>query len=512
MAYKFTPEQEAAIQATIQDFPTYAREWLKIRDKPGTIRPLILNVAQAYVHQKLEEQLKETGMVRAVVLKGRQMGMSSYIAARFYHHTVTSPGKRTYILAHEQAASDNLFAMAQRFHEHYPEILKPALRASNAKELSFSSLDSGYKVATAGNKGAGRSDTAQYVHGSEVSFWSNAESHLSGLLQTVPLLPGTEIVFESTACGIGNTFHDVWCQGVLKEGGWQAIFVPWTWQPEYVINDENIKVDDEDMAYGKMYDLTIPQLRWRRYKIGELGSPLQFKQEYPMTAAEAFEVSNDMAFMKDEVVVAARKSISTAFGPKIIGVDPARSGRDNTVIMIRQGRVAEVVEVVKGDDTMVVVSKILQALRKYSPDAIFIDVGGLGAGIVDRLRELGYRMVRGVDFGSSPLDKNRYVNKRAEMYGLMKEWVGDPPCQIPDDDLLQQDLCGLQIDRFDQHNRVVLESKDAFKKRFKRSPDRGDALALTFAFPVRDAEAERLDMASFSGLGRKNRSTVPGMG
>lgn len=505
-----TPEQEHLVTEIISDFPRYAEEWLKIRDKPGAIKPFVLNRAQMHVHKCLEDQLRDTGMVRAVVLKGRQQGMSTYIAARFFHHTITRPGKRTYILAHEQAASDNLFAMAQRYFEHYPDFLRPVVKSSSAKELSFRSLDSGYKVATAGSKGAGRSDTAQFVHGSEVAYWPNAESHLSGLLQTVPLIPGTEIVFESTADGIGNTYHDIWQQGTAGKGGWQSIFVPWYWQSEYQIFDESVTLDEDDTEYGKLMNLTLPQQKWRRYKIGELGSELQFKREYPTNPAEAFEVSNDMALLTDDAVLKARKATATAYGPKILGVDPARSGRDRTVLIMRQGRVAEIVGSVNGADTMAVVAMVIKLLRSYNPNAVFIDVGGIGAGIVDRLREMGYRFVRGVDFGSTSLEPERYTNKRNEIWQMTKQWVEDQPAQLPDNDTLQEDLCGIQIKRYDSHNRAILESKDEFKKRFKRSPDHGDALALTFAFPVRDERVDKIDMMSYDDGAHVN--TVPGMG
>lgn len=82
--------------------------------------------------------------------------------------------------------------------------------ASNAKELYFSDIDSGYKVGTAGTKGVGRSSTIQYFHGSEVAFWPHAETHAAGVLQAIPKEPGTEIILESTANGIGNYFHKMW--------------------------------------------------------------------------------------------------------------------------------------------------------------------------------------------------------------------------------------------------------------------------------------------------------------
>lgn len=510
-----TDEQRHYLEIILSDFPTYAESFLKIRAKDGTIKDFKLNKAQLYIHGCLEQQIAETGMVRAVILKGRQQGCSTLIGARFFYKTITQPGKRTYILTHEQAATDNLFGMVNRYYEHYPDWLKPTLGASNAKELSFSEMDSGYKVATAGNKGAGRSDTAQYVHSSEAAFWPNAEDHLAGILQTVPLAAGTEIIFESTAKGIGNVFHDIWEKGVARKGGWLAIFIPWHWQEEY--RTRGVEIDNEDREYGAIHGLDEEQMMWRRYKIDELGSEALFKQEYPTTAAEAFEISSEMSFMDSIPVAKARKAEGVlSDGVTILGVDPARKGLDKTVVTLRRGRVAEVVSRVNGDDTMATVGSVLKLIAKYRPNAVFCDIGGIGAGIVDRLRELGHKNVRGVDFGSSPMNKKLYVNKRNEMWGLMKEWIlSEGGVKIPDSDSLQIDLCGILIARYDSHNRAILESKDEFRKRFKRSPDEGDSLALTFAYPVVDYEAEGLQMRAYGEAAEYfegDRVTVPGMG
>ena len=218
------------------DYTLFARDLLKVKNKAGKIVPFSFNEAQAYIHKNLEQQISETGKVRAIILKGRQQGASTYVSGRYFHRVVLNPGKRAFILTHEQAATDNLFDMTQRYLENYPPALRPALGASNTKELLFDLLDSGYKVATAGNKGAGRSATAQLLHGSEVAYWPSAQEHLSGIMQIIPMEPGTEIILESTANGIGNVFHDLW-----NSGAWKQIFVPWFWQHEYRIYDESIQ-------------------------------------------------------------------------------------------------------------------------------------------------------------------------------------------------------------------------------------------------------------------------------
>jgi len=484
----------------LSDFKEYSHKFLKVKNKAGEIVPFRLNAAQEYIHTQLEKQKKETGMVRAEILKGRQQGCSTYVEGRFFHKTTTNFGIQSLILTHEQAATDNLFGMTQRYYENLPDALKPALSASNAKELSFSKLDSSFKVATAGNKGAGRSVTAQLLHGSEVAYWPSAEEHLAGIMQTIPLEPGTEIIFESTANGIGNVFHSIW-----NSRDWLQIFVPWYWQHEYRCS--GVDLSDEDFEYGELFGLDREQMQWRRKKIGELGNDVKlFMREYPSSPAEAFSVSDERSLISSVFVQKARKHAADydKSAPKIIGVDPARFGDDSTVIYVRQGRIAEMIAKLRGKDTMEVVGTIINAINKYSPDAVYIDVGGIGAGIYDRLKEMNYRMVRDVNFGSEPLDKKKYINKRAEMWGLMNEWLSNPPAQIPDSDDIEIDLCGLRYS-YDSHGRLKIESKEDAKKRGIKSPDEGDALALTFAYPVRPKHIESSRIVTFN-------TTVSGMG
>lgn len=485
----------------LSDFKEYSHKFLKVKNKAGEIVPFRLNAAQEYIHTQLEKQKKETGMVRAEILKGRQQGCSTYVEGRFFHKTTTNFGIQSLILTHEQAATDNLFGMTQRYYENLPDALKPALSASNAKELSFSKLDSSFKVATAGNKGAGRSVTAQLLHGSEVAYWPSAEEHLAGIMQTIPLEPGTEIIFESTANGIGNVFHSIW-----NSRDWLQIFVPWYWQHEYRCS--GVDLSDEDFEYGELFGLDSEQMQWRRKKIGELGNDVKlFMREYPSSPAEAFSVSDERSLISSVFVQKARKAIAEddKSAPKIIGVDPARFGDDSTVIYIRQGRIAERIAKVRGKNTMEVVGIVVNAINRYDPEMVNIDVGGIGAGVYDRLKEMNYRMVRDVNFGSEPLDKKKYINKRAEMWGLMNDWLASPPVQIPDDDDIEIDLCGLRYS-YDSNGRLKIESKEDAKKRGIKSPDDGDALALTFAYPVRTrhhVESSRIMTfnATVSGMG-----------
>jgi hypothetical protein len=485
-------ERERTIRLRLKaDLEHYASKCLRIRSKAGQIQPLTFNKAQRYIHSRLESQKGQTGRVRALILKGRQQGCSTYVGARFYHRTTHGRGLRTFILTHEDAATQNLFEMVNRYHEHCPALVKPSTGAANAKELNFDRLDSGYKIGTAGTKGVGRSSTLQLFHGSEVAFWPHAETHASGVLQAIADAPGTEVILESTANGLGNLFHKMWRDAENSVSDYQAIFVPWYWQDEYRKPvPQGFRPDDEEQEYAELYGLDDEQLAWRRAKIVELKDPVLFKQEYPATAAEAFQMSGHDSYIPAALVAKARKTVCDPSGPLVIGFDPAWVGSDRHSMAFRKGRCLFKIESKSKLDTMQSAGWAKQVIDQHKPARMFIDVGGVGAGVYDRLREMGYdRIVRAINFGSSPLEPERPegggpLNRRAEMWMKSKEWLEDPAgAQIPDLDSLQADACGPTY-KWDSNTRLKLESKEDMRKRDVPSPDEWDAVALTFAEPV----------------------------
>jgi hypothetical protein len=479
-------EREKAIRKRLRnDFYHYAEKCLKIRTKLGQVQPFQLNAAQEHIHEVIEEQLRTTGKVRAIILKGRQQGCSTYVEGRFYWKVTHRKGVRAFILTHEGEATNNLFELVDRYHENCPALVRPHTGNANAKELSFDRLDSGYKVGTAGSTAVGRGSTIQFFHGSEVAFWPNAETHAAGVLQAIPDAPGTEIIKESTANGLGNYFHREWQLAESGKSEYLAIFVPWYWQDEYkrpVPTD--FTLTDEEEAYMDAYRLTLEQMVWRRNKITELGE-LLFKQEYPATAAEAFQMSGHDPFIPAEMAVAARKAAFEGVGPRKLGVDPARFGDDRSSITYRQGRKVHWVRTYEKLSTMQLAGIVRQAIKEVAADQCAIDIGGLGAGVYDRLQELVPEtecQLVAVNSGETPIDQVKYYNKRAEMWGEMKEWLAKG-ADIPDSDEMQADLTQIKYS-YDSNSRLKMEKKEDMKKRGLRSPDHADSLGLTFAEPV----------------------------
>lgn len=479
----------------------YARECLLIKTKASKIQHLELNKVQLVCHQKLEAQREKFGWVRAMILKGRQPGISTYVAARYYQQTSLFKGVNTFILSHEQGSSDKLFEMVDRFQRNNP--LAPHLGASNAKEMIFDKLDSSYTVATAGSKGAGRGSTIRLFHGSEVAYWLNAPSHFSASVQAIPLLAGTEIILESTSAGAGGEFYERCLDAEAGRGDYQLIFLPWFLSdaeeyqraPEAGFELSNVAEDGEmsEVEYSDTYGVTLAQMCWRRSKIMELRDPKAFQREYPAAPSEAWTAPpGSEPFISNINVIRARKRTGVqAVGPLILGVDPASNGGDRFSVAARRGNVVLWVEYRNRIDSLEGTAWIRKLIEDLNPARVCIDAGNIGQAIITNLKSISPRyanLVRGVNFGATAQAKLAMpkipgpANRRAEMWQRMSEWLIAPePAKLPDMPALETDMTAPKLQP-KLNNDFLLESKIDMKKRGVRSPDLADSVALTFAF------------------------------
>jgi len=174
--------------------------------------------------------------------------------------------------------------------------------------------------------------------------------------------------------------------------------------------------------------------------------------------------------------------------PVILGIDPARFGDDRSVVFRRQGKQGFKPIVYRGIDNMDLAARVANLIEEHNPDAVFCDAGA-GSGVIDRLRQLSYDVIE-IPFGGKATKPEQYINRRTEMWWLMKQWIEEGGA-IPNDTALKQELA-TPIYWYDNVGRKVLESKDQIKKRLQGagSPDLADALALTFALPVAKKEME----------------------
>lgn len=465
----------------------FARAALKIKTKDMKIVPFVFNQSQNYFHNILEGLIKTTGRARVLVVKGRQSGISTYVAARFYHKTSTNHAMGTFILSHEAGTTDKLFKIVKLYNEESP--IAPSVRRSNAKELDFETLKSTYYVGTAGSGDVGRGGTIQLFHGSEVAMWKNTDDIETGVLESIPDIDGTEVILESTAKGMGNYFHRMVVDSLAGKNDYTVVFIPWYWMNEYEVDASRFEPAPDDVEYRSLFlkeydeETAMRKLAWRRNKINNFGSEWKFKQEYPSTVQEAFQTSGDSLINPERVVLARqRQSFVANQAPLVLGVDPARTG-DRTAICFRRGREIESIITYDTMDEMRLAGIIAKFIDKYNPVAVNIDCTN-SHGTYDRLKELRYRDIHAVHFGSGAIDNEIYLNRRVEMWCLLRDWLRDDVC-IPDDDEIATDFLCVPDYNESSDGKIRLISKDKIRQESGLSPDLGDSAALTFATPIR---------------------------
>ena len=182
------------------------------------------------------------------------------------------------------------------------------------------------------------------------------------------------------------------------------------------------------------------------------------------------------------------QSVDVRYSPTVLGIDPARFGDDRSVVFRRKGKQAFKPVVYRGIDNMELAARVANLIEEHDPDAVFCD-SGAGSGVIDRLWQLSYDVIE-IPFGGKAIKPEQYINRRTEMWWLMKEWIEEGGA-IPNNPALKQEL-STPIYWYDNLGKKVLESKDQIKKRLQGagSPDLADALALTFALPVARKEVE----------------------
>ena len=204
-------------------------------------------------------------------------------------------------------------------------------------------------------------------------------------------------------------------------------------------------------------------------------------------------------FIPTDVVQVAREYEVVGFErlPKVLSLDVARFGDDENVCILRQGRKAVILDRWRDLDTVSSAERLVKAIQTHKPHAIVIDGDGIGGGVVDQVRARGFHRCNGHEIlfefhgGASARDPMMYFNRRAEIWGLMRDWL-KAGADIPDTPEIETDLTGPEYG-FDHKGRIQLEKKEDMKRRGLASPNIGDALAMSFAVVVSAELVERLE-------------------
>jgi hypothetical protein len=292
--------------------------YLSIKTKSQGIVRLVPNNIQRRILAEVKELLYSLKPVRIIVLKARQMGVSTIIEAIIYAFVSRMSGVNACVVADDLDGANYIFEMQKLFQEKLYGHLKPRIRHSNEKKLAFQGLNSQILIDTSENPNIGRKFTFQFVHGSEVSRWQRAITDIMpGLGHAVPNAPGTMIFLETTAKGY-DEFYEMWVKTVQGQTDWRPLFFAWWEFPEnrlplqngklYPI--ENIKFSSplakqeflkEERELKKKYNLDDEQLNWRRWDIVNncAGDINKFREDNPSCWEEAFVATGDLFFNKD---------------------------------------------------------------------------------------------------------------------------------------------------------------------------------------------------------------------
>ena len=336
------------------DLPLYSEAVLVIRNKDALTEHLKLNEAQLITHAALSKQLKETGRIRAVILKARQEGISTYVAARFFRSIHLWSNMVAMVVADSLERAGALSDIYNRYYENLPNEIKPRRLAIERRRYLAFGGDSEISVRPSSDTEAGRALTVHRLHASELAYWGpTARETWTSLMQAVPRT-GSEVIVESTAKGAGGLFHELWEAAEQGESGWVAIFLPWWVHEEYeFVPDEDTRkliLEDPDdfekqamgegiFFQGKKFTLGVNKLAWRRQRIVEAfgGDPVklgkdavrEFQREYPATAEEAFLVSGS-CFFDEEVLRLMTTRVSEPKRGRLL-LEPEKASEAGTV-------------------------------------------------------------------------------------------------------------------------------------------------------------------------------------
>lgn len=326
-----TQEQQAAFRrlvAAYEDHEQFCADHYAIRDKSGVRVPMVLMPAQRKLSRMIREIDRKGRPIRIVALKGRQVMVSSGVAAEYHRRTAFRRGRRTLVVAHNLASSYKIFDYYRQMHVAYKERpLRSEVRGVHLAlpegepiegRLSYANA-SEIECWTAGSKQSARSFSGYYVHASEFAFWPDASTFLAGLGSIQPKTAGTITVVESTANGIGNAFSDLWELAMSGRSEWAPFFFSWWEHPEYrmpVVGSRErfeSKLTPAERELMARHNLTLEQMQWRRFTIDTelMGNERTFSQEYPSTPEEAFLTTGRPRFRTLDIKRQPRKEPET---------------------------------------------------------------------------------------------------------------------------------------------------------------------------------------------------------
>ena len=390
-------ENPLGVAATMRDF--LIRRLLKLRTKHRGLALMQLNRAQRQYSRECTR--------RNIVLKARQLGITTYIAARFFIQTITQPGTLTVQVAHSQDSAEEIFRIVHRFWENLPEGIQHGTldtSRANVRQIVFPRIDSEYRVEAA-DENAGRGLTIHNLHCSEVARWSRGATEALASLRAAVARDG-EIVLESTPNGAGGLFYEEWQRAA--ETGYTQHFFPWWYGEEYADTEcERLvqPLSEEEQALVERYGLSDAQIAFRRQVRSQLRG--YAAQEFAEDPVSCFRASGECVFEMEAIDLALNacgepletrdnRRLSIWFPPQkgkayIVGVDPAGGGCEGDYAC------AEVIDRLTGMQCAELhghfppselAKRVAELGHQYNDALVAVERNNHGFGVLARLKDL----------------------------------------------------------------------------------------------------------------------------
>lgn len=455
----------------------FIERFLRIKDKSGRFTVFEINEAQCKFYIELCEQKRAGKPMRVNILKARQLGFSTFIAAIIFVLTILVPNQTASIIADTAEHATNLFKKYKFYYENLPDYFKKKLPriANNAKDLSVAygmGQSSSIRVLVQGEN-AGRSDTCQFLHLSEVAFWQNIKDTTTSVLQTVDdNNPNSIIIYETTANGV-NDYKEIWDDDIARgEEGYKPLFYPWFLDKNYQSKYWGFELFEWEKELMNKHHLSLEQIAWYRMQFNKMRGDLnKLRQEMPSSPTEAFIVSGTSVFnmelllqRKSEILslkplrqgfFAYEKSVSSDGGaitiknvkwmdsrvgpikiykdvmeghPYVVNNDPAMGGEDYFATQVIDNHTGEQVAVYhKNKCDADEVAFQMYCLAKHYNGALVSGETNTTAYILKLVRKCGYRFIyQDQDFENLSgryQDKLGYKTKQNNRQGMIEQFA-----------------------------------------------------------------------------------------
>lgn len=308
---------------------------LKIRTKEGTLENFALWPCQAPVMDKLYEMRKRRGWVRLVVLKARQVGMSTFAEGLMSWATMLNPNTNGLVVAHDKPTAETLFKMCRTYYDYLETGIRPIKRYSTKSEFVFENPDdltrstnpglgSTLIITSANNIHSGIGRTLRAVHISEVARYPSPEGIIDGIFPALAKTPGTVCIIESTARYSGHWFRSQCERAKAGDGDFEFVFVPWYLNPGYAVPllpGEELKLSIDERHLVDAFSLTLEQVKFFRQELATMGNEALFAQSYPFTEDQAWITPGDNAFPWDKLDQLREKARSLGGPIKFCDID-----------------------------------------------------------------------------------------------------------------------------------------------------------------------------------------------